>query len=213
VIGQLAADFTGSYYDQIPRGLFNIGGAGLNGWRTTCGVAYAGALVLKLVTNTSNVVDEYLAWFERTPFPSNAAHDDYVAAAGTWTLNVSARPAPADNAPKSVGKGLLCHATHGRWLEAAGGVDGAWVTEVFAGNAGMAGMDRCSKLVYDATYKMAELINDWAAGTVPTPVLDPSVDTCLTSGCHGGAGAYDQAIIGCAPEINGKMKCDEACHQ
>lgn len=209
MLGQLADSFTGSLYNQIPRGLFNFGGGGVNAWRSICGVANGGAAMLKIVTNSGAVIDEYLAWFERTAFPTNAAFEDYDA--GGWTLTGAA--VPKDNAPASVGKGLLCHATHGRWLEAAGGHDGAWVTTQFAGNAGAAGSDRCAKLVYDCVYKMAELINAWAAGTIPTPVLDPSVDTCLTSGCHGGAGAYDQAIIGCAPHVAGKMKCDESCHQ
>lgn len=48
---------------------------------------------------------------------------------------------------------------------------------------------------------------------IPRPVLDLSVGTCLTSGCHSGAGGHDQEILDCAPHVTGKMKCDESCHQ
>lgn len=208
MIGQLAAQFPDSLYNQIPRGLFNYGGGGVNAWRNICGVANGGAAMLKIVTNDGNTIDQYLTWFERTPFPSNAAYEAYDA--GGWTL--TGKQVPKDNAPSSVGKGLLCHSTHGRWLEAAGGADGAWVATQFAGNVGDAGSDRCAKLVYDCVYKVCELINAWAVGPVAAAKLDPSVGMCLTSGCHGGAGAYDQEIIDCAPHVSGKMKCDESCH-
>jgi hypothetical protein len=210
VIGQIADNFPSSSYAAIPKSLFNYGGGGVNAWRNLCGVPNGGAAMLKIVTGNGNVIDEYMAWYERTAFPTNAAYEDW--AGGGWTISDASKQ-PKDSAPQAVAKSLLCHSSHGRWLEAAGGAEGAWVTAEFAGNAGAAGSDRCAKLVYDCVYKLVELVNDFMAGTIPTPVLDPSVDACLTSGCHGGAGGYDQAILDCAPHVAGKMKCDESCHQ
>lgn len=210
MIGQLAENYPDSAYNQIPKGLFNFGGGGVNAWRNICGVPNGGAAMLKIVTGDSNVIDQYMRWYEKTAFPTNAAYEDY--ADGGWTLPAAA--VPKNNAPKAVPNTLLCHASHGRWLQAAGGPKGAWVTKQFGGNVSLAGSDRCAKLVYDCVYKMVELINEFMSGaTIAPPALDPSVNTCLTSGCHGGAGGYDQEILDCAPHVQGKMKCDESCHQ
>jgi hypothetical protein len=156
--------------------------------------------------------------------PSDAAYDDY--ASGTWTPGGTATggwgsasnqlPIPRADTPQAIPKTLLCHASHGRWLEAAGGAEGAWVASFpgadQAAKVGAAGGDRCSKLVYDCVFKLATLINDWKAGTLPSGALDPSVATCLTAGCHGSQ--YDPLDPeNCAPEVAGKMKCNESCHQ
>ena len=205
MIGQLAANYPGSVYDQMVRGSFNYGAGGVAAWRSLCGVPNGGMAMLTQIGAPAKVKDEYFAWYERTPFPTNAAYEDW--AAGGWTVTT----APKDNAPSAVPKSLLCHASHGRWLEAAGGPEGAWVTTQFAGNVVTAGADRCSKLVYNCVYKLCELINAWMAATpvLPTAALDPSVAACMT--CH--AGGYDAATDQCVPEVTGKMKCDESCHQ
>ncbi len=215
MIGQLAANYPSTLYNQIPRGIFNYGGGGVNAWRSICGGPNAGSALLAAVGAPTSVKDAYMAWYEGFAFPSNAAYTAY--AAGGWTL--TGKQIPKNNAPQAVPKSLLCHSSHGRWTEAAGGSEGAWVQTQFAGSLGDAGSDRCGKLVFDCVTKLAELINawkatpaDWPSTTIPG-TLDPSVATCLTGGCHGGAGAYDPEIIDCAPEVAGKMKCDESCHQ
>lgn len=208
MIGQLAANYPDSAYNQVARGIFNFGGGGVNGWRSICGVPNGGSAMLKMIGAPTKVMDEFMAWYERTPFPTNATFVDWNA--GGWTVST----APKSGAPQAVPKSLLCHASHGRWLEAAGGVEGAWVMSEFAGNVGTAGADRCSKLVYDNVYKLCELINDWMAtpSVLPSGALDPSVGGCLTNGCHGST--YDPLDPeNCAPEVNGKTKCDESCHQ
>lgn len=143
MIGQLAANYPATLFNQIPRGMFNYGGGGVNAWRNICGGPNGGSALLALINAPTAVKDEYNAWYERTLFPSNAAFD--VWNAGGWTVNT----APKTGAPQAVPKSLLCHASHGRWLAAAGGEEGAWVQTQFAGNVGNAGADRCSKLVYD----------------------------------------------------------------
>jgi hypothetical protein len=210
VLGALAERFPDSMYSKIPKGLFNFGGGGVNAWRSICGSPNGGAAMLKIVTGNGNVIDEYLTWYERTAFPSNDTYTSF--AKGDWTIPDPAKY-PKNKAPMAVPKGILCHASLGRWTEAAGGLNGAWVKTQFAGNLDLAASDRCGKLVFDCVYKLTQLVNDWAADVIPTPTLDPAVGTCLTSGCHGGAGGYDPLVIECAPSVKGKMKCDEACHQ
>lgn len=207
IIGALADKFPSSAYAQIPKGLFNYGGGGVNAWRSICGCPNGGAAMLKQVGAPGKVIDEYLAWYERTPFPTN---NTYLSAQkGDWTPVVM----PKDNAPMAVPNGILCHASVGRWVEASGGSTGAWAKKHFGGDIVKSSSDRCGKLCFDTVYKLAELINDWMAGApLPSGASDPSVATCLTGGCHGGV--YDNVIDdACAPEVLGKMKCDESCHQ
>lgn len=207
MIGQIAANFPSSLFNQIPRGLFNYGAGGVNAWRNICGGPNGGSALLAQLGAPTSVKDEFNAWYERTLIPSNAAYVDWNA--GGWTVNTT----PKNNAPQAVPESLLCHASHGRWLAAAGGEEGAWVSQ-FTGadqtaKITAAGADRCSKLVYDCVYKLCQLINDWKAGTTPTGTLDPSVAACFQ--CHGAVDPLDTE--NCAPEISGKMKCTDTCHQ
>lgn len=207
MIGQIAANFPSSLYNQIPKGMFNYGAGGVNAWRNICGGPNGGSALLTLLGAPTSVKDEFNAWYERTYFPSNAAYDDW--AAGGWTVNT----APKNNAPKAIPQSLLCHASHGRWLDAAGGEEGAWVATFTGADTAAkitaAGADRCSKLVYDCVYKLCQLINDWKAGTTPTGALDASVAQCFQ--CHGSFDPLDTE--NCAPEVAGKMKCTDTCHQ
>lgn len=204
MIGQLAANYPSSLFNQIPKGSFNFGAGGVNAWRSICGAPNGGSALLAQLGAPTSVKDEYNAWYERNTFPSNAAYVDYNA--GGWTVST----APRTGAPAAVPKSLLCHASHGRWLAAAGGAKGAWVQSFpgadDAAKTTAAGADRCSKLVYDCVYKLCELINAWKAGALPSGALDPSATTagCMAAGCHTTSSA--------AIEVNGKMKCTESCH-
>ncbi|MGB4593597.1 MAG: hypothetical protein WBI63_07505 [Coriobacteriia bacterium] len=213
MIGQLAANFPGSTWDAVPKGCFNYGAGGVNAWRSICGGPNGGSALLAQLGAPTAVKDEYNAWYEKNAFPSNAAYVDY--ASGTWTPGGTATGgwgsasnqliAPRDNAPVAKPESLLCHASHGRWLKAAGGEDGYWV-RTFSSTA-LAGADRCSKLVYDCVFKLCELINAWQAGTLPAGTLDPSATAtgCMAAGCHT---APDAEV-----EVAGKMKCTDSCHK
>ncbi|MDO8847855.1 MAG: hypothetical protein Q7W51_05665 [Coriobacteriia bacterium] len=207
MIGQIAANYPSSLFNQVPRGLFNYGAGGVNAWRNICGGPNGGSALLAQLGAPTSVKDEFNAWYERTLFPSNAAFVDWNA--GGWTVTT----APRTGAPQAEPQSLLCHASHGRWLDAAGGEEGGWVASFpgadAAAKVGAAGADRCSKLVYDCVYKLCELINNWKAGTMPTGALDPSVAACF--GCHGSVDPLDPE--NCAPEVAGKMRCTDTCHK
>ncbi|MHB1018421.1 MAG: hypothetical protein ACYC2X_11130 [Coriobacteriia bacterium] len=197
----------------MPKGAFNFGGAGINSWRSTCGVPIGVGALLRQVGAPQNVMDEQFAWYEKTPLPTEACRESYEK--GDWEAPGWTFVVPKANIPQAVPKTLLCHASLGRWVEAAGGPSGAWVKTFGTGTDSIvkAASDRCGKLVYDNVYKLATLINDWMAKSLPvgTGALDPAVTTCLTAGCHGGN--YDVMVENCAPHVNGKTKCDESCHQ
>jgi len=211
VLGQIAENFPGTLFNQVPKGLFNFGGAGINSWRSTCGVPIGTGALLAQLGAPQNVKDELFAWYEKTPLPTEACRTSYEK--GDWETPGWTFVVPKKNIPHAVPKTLLCHASLGRWVEAAGGPDGAWVKTFGTGTDAItkAASDRCGKLVYDMVQKLAELINDWKAGVPIAGTLDPAVATCLTAGCHGGN--YDVMVENCAPHVNGKMKCDESCHQ
>lgn len=220
MIGQLAANFPGSTWDSIPKGSFNYGAGGVNAWRSICGGPNGGSALLAQLGAPTAVKDEFNAWYERNLFPSNGAYEDF--AGGTWTPGGTATGGwgtaanmlipPRTGAPQAKPNSLLCHASHARWEEAAGGYYGNWIQTAPAANGGIAGAgaDRCSKLVYDCVKKLCELINAWQAGTLPTGALDPSATAagCMNSSCHNGG-----TPATAARPVNGKMKCTDACHE
>ncbi|MCE5204137.1 MAG: hypothetical protein ABFC80_08900 [Coriobacteriales bacterium] len=227
MISQLAANYPGSVWDQLPKGIFNYGGGGVNAWRSICGGPNAGSALLAQLGAPQNVKDEFNAWYEKTALPSEAAYLDYKS--GTWTPQGSSGPltwvdsgtaagtilAPLANTPKAKPGSLLCHASHGKWLTAAGGSTGYWVHKVAevqgltpTAAIGAAGSDRCAKLVYDCVYKVVELINAWKAGTTIPGTLDPETVGCMSASCHGSAAG----IEGTPWLAGGKSKCSP-CHK
>ncbi|MCE5190819.1 MAG: hypothetical protein LLG08_03540 [Actinomycetia bacterium] len=227
MIGQLAANYPGSVWDQIPKGTFNFGGGGVNAWRSICGGPNGGSALLAQLGAPANVKDEYNAWYEKTAIPSEAAYLDYksgtwapqgASGALTWVDSGGAGAtilAPLPKTPKAVPASLLCHASHGKWLTAAGGATGYWVKKVGtvqgvtgAAAVAAAGSDRCAKLVYDCVFKLASLINDWKAGVTIPGTLDPQTVGCMSTSCHGST----TGIEGTPFLSGGKSKCSP-CHE
>jgi hypothetical protein len=228
VIGQLAANNAGQLIDKIPRGLYNYGGGGINGWGATCGGPNGAVALLKQLGAPTAVMDEFNAWYERFAFPSNDAYNDYAYAIANptdpnrwipggdsptnaptddpkWGNGAHQLVVPLNNAPRSVAKCLECHASRTEWYKAAGGNTGYWLTH------GGSLSDRCGKLTYDCVFKVATLINQWKAGTLPvgTGTIDPSAQAtgCMSANCHAETGT--SAVFKSA----GKMKCTDSCHK
>lgn len=222
MIGQLALNFPGSTWDSIPEGSFNFGGGGVNSWGSICGGALGGAAVLGQLGATTAVKDEYLAWYERTALPSNAAYLDYLT--GTWTPGGTATGGwdvgttavatklaiPGNGGPQSAAGSILCHASWTEWFKAAGGEAGAWTKVTYGGSSSLSGSDRCGRLVYDCVYELATLLNQWKAGTLPatTGTLSASAQAtgCMNTSCH------TQSATA-AFESRGKTDCVDSCHK
>ncbi len=217
ILGAVAAIYP-STFGQVPMGLFNYGGGGVNSWGSICGAPNGGSALLKLLTGNSNAMDDYLQWYQATALPTYAAYLDYKS--GTWTPGGSATGGwgtasnqlaiPIANTPKSKANSILCHASLQNWRAAGGNYEAS----VYPNGQS----DRCGKLVYDCVYKLATMVNAWMAtgAAAFTGVLDPSAampgssnysasSSCMTSGCHG-----TNATTG-HPYVNAKMKCTE-CH-
>jgi hypothetical protein len=211
VIGQLAANYPSTDWNDMPVGLMNVGSGGINGHGVVCGNVLGAQWVLKLLNAPANVTQHQLRWFENTYLPTNAAAVDY--RSGTWSapsgftwgelplggasIPSTLYPIPANNAPKVKPGNVGCHAAHTKWKVAAQ----SWL----AAKGSNYNRDRCGKTSYDAAYKLCTLINAWKAGQTIDGTLDPSVTGCKVSGCHGGTNPYP--VTG----VSGNMKC-EPCH-
>jgi hypothetical protein len=201
VIGQLAERYPDTF-GLIPKGLFMYGSGGVAGWANICGAPNAGAALLTQLGAPTNVKDNFLAWYEKNLFPSNAAYLDY--RSGTWVpggttggvWGGSGLPIPLNNAPKARPESLLCHSSHGLWTAAST----SWIAVYGAA----AGSDRCSKVVYDTVYYFTTLINTWKAGGSIDGSIDPTATSagCMSSSCHGSTGPVP---------ARGKMTCTP-CH-
>ncbi len=200
MIGQLAAIYPDSW-GLIPKGMFLFGSGGVAGVGSICGGAMGGIAVMTQMGAPASFKNEYLAWYEKTLIPSNAAYLDY--RSGTWVpggttggvWGGAGLPIPLNNAPKARPNSNLCHASHTNWRS----VSATWL----AVNGSGANQDRCSKLVYDCVFKLATLINTWKAGGTVSGAFDPVVAACKASNCHGATNGH--------PEASGSMKCTP-CH-
>lgn len=206
VVAQLAANYP-STWGLVPKGLFNYGGGGVNGWGTICGIPNGGTAVLTQLGAPTAVKNRFLRWYESTALPTNACYEDY--AGGAWTPGGTSGGAwggssgltiPTNNAPRSKAESVLCHASLTKWRTAADkytlatGVDGQ--------------SDRCGKLCYDCGTFLAQLINDWKAGvTIDGSVSPASAATgCKNPSCHGSSptdplcdAVTAQGLMNCKP--------------
>ena len=212
MIGQLAANFPTSVFNDMPKGAWTYGGGGMNSSGVVCGNFNAGAALLAQLGAPTNVKNEWQRWFENTYLPTNAAYVDY--RSGSWTPGGSATGgwgsagtqllAPLNNCPKVKPLSLGCHSAHTRWKAASS----SWI----ASKGAAANSDRCSKTSYDAAYAICNLINAWKSGATISGTLDPSTSAtgCKTPGCH--APTATDPISG-TPRTgaSGQMKC-EPCH-
>lgn len=196
VIGALGALYPATW-GTFPKGVFNFGGGGINGWRAQCGSTNAGAAVLKLTINNGTAMDEFLRWYEKTSLPTAACRASYDL--GTWTT--AGLPVPFVTTPANAAGSTLCHASLTAWRVAGGNFE--------ALNTG-AQSDRCGKIVFDSVFKLATMVNSFMAGGTFVGTLDPEVATCgegTGSACHGKTGS----VYG-NPYAQAKMKCSP-CHE
>lgn len=207
IVGQLATNYPATW-GMVPKGLFNYGGGGVNGWGIICGIPNAGVAVLTQLGAPTNVKDHFLRWYEHAALPSNDCYVDYKS--GLWTPGGTSGGVwggagltiPTDNAPRSKAESVTCHASLTKWRTAAdkytlaSGVDGQ--------------SDRCGKLCYDCGKYLAQLINDWKAGVAINGAVSPAASAagCKNTSCHGSS-PVDPLCD--AVTAQGKMNC-KPCH-
>lgn len=207
VVSQLAANFPATW-GLIPKGMFNYGGGGVNGYGSICGIPNAGSAVLAQLGAPTNVKNHFLRWYETTALPSNAAREDYES--GTWTpggtsggvWGGSGLAIPADTLPVSKSESVLCHVSLTKWRAAA---DKFTLAAQFDHQS-----NRCGALVYDLGVYLAELLNDWKAGVVIDGTLSPAASAtgCKNPSCHGSS-PVDPLCD--AVTAQGSMNC-KPCH-
>jgi hypothetical protein len=217
VIGALGTAYP-STWGLLSKGVFNYGGGGVNAWGSICGCPNGITAMLTQMGAPTNVKDNFLRWYEKTALPSNAAYEDF--ATGTWTPGGSATagwgdtftagatqlPTPLNNVPRSQAQSILCHTSLQMWRVASD----QWMLAQYPGKDTQS--DRCGKLVYDAVYYAATLINQWKAGT---PAIDGSVSPaasatgCKNASCHGQVTSAYESCDGVT--VQGKMNCSP-CH-
>ncbi|MBZ0255742.1 C-GCAxxG-C-C family protein, partial [bacterium] len=167
-------DLYGGPFNGIPGEMFRYGAGGVAGWGATCGTINGAAAMINLVcdhSTASALINELVAWYADTELPIYAPE-------GQEAMETSAAHSP------------LCHASVGRWCEAA---------QKSATSSERA--ERCARLVGDVAKKTSILLNDHFNDIfVPEHGVSEGATQCLT--CHGSSGQNN---------ANGKMECT-SCH-
>ena len=212
IVGVLATRFP-TTWGQVPMGMFNYGGGGVNSYGTLCGTPNGGSALLQQIGATTAMKMNFMAWYEKTALPSNAASLDYLT--GTWPAPAGAPggwadfktatgtqiPFPINNLPKSISGNVLCHVSLTKWRAAGDKFMLSYGKDLQT--------DRCAKLCYDSVYYLATLINTWKAGGIidGSVSADASATGCKNPSCHGGP----VVDANCPVTAQGSMKCS-ACH-
>jgi hypothetical protein len=174
------ADEVGSPYDMMPRDMFRYGSGGIAAWGTVCGSLNGGCAMLTLIAGKDfgKLVNELMAWYGTTPFPSDISnqyaqnHEFLVEEYKTDAV----LPTTVSNSP-------LCHVSVNTWCRATGFASGSKQRA-----------ERCGRLTADVAAKTAELLNAHALGEFAATDFEKSA----CSGCHVMGENYEagQFIIG-----------------
>jgi len=170
----------GQPYTGFPHDMMRYGGGGIAGWGTVCGSLNGACAMLTLIAGKSygKLVNELMAWYTVTPFPSEnanqyAAEHEYLVAEYKTDAVL---PTTVSNSP-------LCHVSVNTWCRATGYASGSRQRA-----------ERCARLTGDVAAKAAELLNLQIRGEFVVSDIEES--EC--SGCHVMGENYEagQFIIG-----------------
>ncbi|MDR3686956.1 MAG: twin-arginine translocation signal domain-containing protein [Coriobacteriia bacterium] len=215
IVGVLAARYP-TTWGNIPMGMFNYGGGGVNSYGSICGCPNGASALLSQISATTGMKMNFMSWYEKTALPSNAASLDYLT--GTWSAPAGATggwadyltagatqiPIPTNNLPSSTSGNVLCHVSLTKWRVAADQFQHAYsLTKDLQSQ-------RCGALCYDAVYYLATLINTWkAGGTIDgSTSVDASTAGCKATACHGSSPTDPLCD---SVTAQGSMKCS-TCH-
>jgi hypothetical protein len=168
---RLLQEKVGAPYTQIPARMLRFGQGGLVGWGTTCGtlVGAAAAITLALpFDDAKKVIDDLMAWYTRTPFPSETANRY-----ATEHLYLVKEYKSDKALPQSVSNSPLCHASVSRWCQASGFASGAPERA-----------ERCGRLSGDVAAHAVELMNAYSAKQFSPVAYKPSAESQTCTTCH-----------------------------
>jgi hypothetical protein len=182
----------GDPFDKTIPDMMRYGGGGVAGFGSLCGALNGAAAAIGLVSDRATqtaLVQELMAWYAVTPFPSDISNQYAV------NHEFLVEELKYDGAlTQSVAGGNLCHMSVTNWCIEAG------VAESDVQRA-----ERCARLTGDVAAKAVELLNAQYEGTFTAvetlPSAAASCKTCHTEG--GAAHVLDYT--------NGKENCD-LCH-
>ncbi len=186
-------ELVGFPYTQIPTDMLGFGAGGVSGWGTTCGALLGAAAAINLMTtheDARKLVDQLLAWYSQTPFPSEISND--YAANHAYLV---AEYKTDQKLVSSVSHSPLCHVSVTNWCKESGFASGSKERS-----------ERCGRLTGDVAAKAVELLNEHRDGTFKAVFkLSDETTGCMT--CHKKGESYPAGQF-----TQGKMECLD-CHE
>lgn len=173
-------DEVGFPYTGIPRDMMRYGAGGIAGWGTVCGSVNGACALITLVAGKAygKIVNELMAWYTTTPFPSDIANQY------AQNHEYLVEEYKSDQVlPTTVSQSPLCHVSVNTWCRTTGFASGSKQRA-----------ERCARLTGDVAAKTAELLNDHALGKF----VASDFEKIECTGCHFMGENYEsgQFIIG-----------------
>lgn len=170
----------GQPYTGFPHDMMRYGSGGIAGWGTVCGSLNGACAMITLIAGKSygQLVNELMAWYGTTPFPSDKANR--YAANHEYLVDEYKTDAVL---PTTISNSPLCHVSVNTWCRSTGFASGSRQRA-----------ERCARLTGDVAAKAAELLNLHIRGEFA--VSDFEQNEC--TGCHFMGENYEsgQFIIG-----------------
>jgi hypothetical protein len=176
-------------YTTLPHDMMRYGSGGIAGWGTVCGSLNGVCAMVTLIAGKDygNIINELMAWYGTTPFPSDTAnqyaskHEYLVEEYKTDQV-----------LPTTISGSPLCHVSVNTWCRETGFASGSKQRA-----------ERCARLTGDVAAKAAELLNAHALGKF----VRSDFETIGCTDCHFMGENYEsgQFIIGKG------SNCDD-CH-
>lgn len=167
-------------YTHLPHDMMRYGSGGIAGWGTVCGSLNGACALITLISGKSygKIVNELMAWYGTTPFPSETAnqyaskHEYLVEEYKTDKV-----------LPTTISGSPLCHVSVNTWCRETGFASGSKQRA-----------ERCARLTGDVAARTAELLNAHALGQFESS----GFETNECTSCHFMGENYEsgQFIIG-----------------
>ena len=182
-------DEVGYPYTTLPHDMMRYGSGGIAGWGTVCGSLNGVCAMVTLIAGKDygNIINELMAWYGTTPFPSDTANQ--YASRHEYLV----KEYKTDQVlPTTVSGSPLCHVSVNTWCRETGFASGSKQRA-----------ERCARLTGDVAAKAAELLNAHALGKFERS----DFETIECTDCHFMGENYEsgQFIIGKG------SNCDD-CH-